>query len=80
MAFDSVEAFAGEGDPVDAEVITGSTIFGLAMFSTLFLGAVLAVFSPSARCAVTPSEASCSRWSCGPSDGRSCWWGASPPQ
>lgn len=43
-AFDSVKDFAGEGDPVDAKVITGSTIFGLAMFSTLFLGAVLAVF------------------------------------
>ena len=32
------------GDPVDAEVITGSTMFGLSMFTTLFLGAVLAVF------------------------------------
>ena len=43
-AFDSVESFSGEGDAVDAKVITGSSIFGLAMFSTLFLGAVLAVF------------------------------------
>jgi len=43
-AFDSVEGFSGEGDAVDAKVITGSSIFGLAMFSTLFLGAVLAVF------------------------------------
>ena len=31
-------------DPVEADVIAGSTIFGLAMFSILFLGAVLAVF------------------------------------
>ena len=44
LAFDEVTSFSGEGDPVDAEVLTGSTIFGLAMFSTLFLGAVLAVF------------------------------------
>lgn len=44
LAFDEVTAFSGAGDPVDAEVLTGSTIFGLAMFSTLFLGAVLAVF------------------------------------
>ena len=44
LAFDEVTTFSGEGDPVDAEVLTGSTIFGLAMFSTLFLGAVLAVF------------------------------------
>ena len=43
-AFDSVEDFAGEDDPVDSEVVTGSTIFGLSMFTTLFLGAVLAVF------------------------------------
>jgi len=44
VAFDSTEGFSGEGDPVDAKVLTGSTIFGLAMFSTLFLGAVMAVF------------------------------------
>lgn len=47
LAFDEVTAFSGEGDPgepVDPEVVAGSTIFGLAMFSTLFLGAVLAVF------------------------------------
>lgn len=43
-AFNSAERFGGGGSLVDAKVITGSTIFGLAMFSTLFLGAVLAVF------------------------------------
>ncbi len=42
--FRSVTDFAGESNPVEAEVVTGSTIFGLAMFSILFLGAVLAVF------------------------------------
>lgn len=42
--FRSVTDFAGASDPVEAEVIAGSTIFGLAMFSILFLGAVLAVF------------------------------------
>ncbi len=47
LAFDEVTSFSGEGEPgnpVDARVVAGSTIFGLAMFSTLFLGAVLAVF------------------------------------
>jgi len=44
LAFDETGGFAGSGDPVEAEVLTGSTIFGLAMFSILFLGAVLAVF------------------------------------
>jgi Cu-processing system permease protein len=43
-AFDAVEDFSGEEDPVDAKVFTGATIFGLAMFGTLFLGAVLAAF------------------------------------
>lgn len=44
IAFDEVTTFSGSGDPVDAEVLTGSTILGLAMFAILFLGAVLAVF------------------------------------
>jgi ABC-type transport system involved in multi-copper enzyme maturation permease subunit len=44
LAFDETSGFTGSGDPVEAEVLTGSTIFGLAMFSILFLGAVLAVF------------------------------------
>ncbi len=43
-AFDGVTSFTGEEDPLEAEVLAGSTIFGLAMFATLFLGAVLAVF------------------------------------
>jgi Cu-processing system permease protein len=42
-AFDEVEDF-GEGGPVEDEVLTGSTLLGLAMFTTLFLGCVLAVF------------------------------------
>jgi len=42
--FGSVTDFAGASNPVEAEVIAGSTIFGLAMFAILFLGAVLAVF------------------------------------
>lgn len=44
VAFHEVSHFSGESNPVDAKVLTGATIFGLAMFSTLFLGAVLAVF------------------------------------
>jgi ABC-2 type transport system permease protein len=43
VAFNEVEDFAGE-DPLDELVLTGSTLLGLAMFATLFLGAVLAAF------------------------------------
>jgi ABC-type transport system involved in multi-copper enzyme maturation permease subunit len=43
LAFGEVDDFAGE-DPLDELVLTGSTLFGLAMFTTLFLGAVLAAF------------------------------------
>jgi ABC-type transport system involved in multi-copper enzyme maturation permease subunit len=42
-AFDSLEDFSGQA-LVDERILVGSTIFGLAMFATLFLGAVLAVF------------------------------------
>jgi Cu-processing system permease protein len=42
-AFDSVGE-VGEGVGVDDRVLTGSTLLGLAMFTTLFLGCVLAVF------------------------------------
>jgi Cu-processing system permease protein len=43
VAFNEVDDFAGE-DPLDELVLTGSTLLGLAMFATLFLGAVLAAF------------------------------------
>jgi len=45
FAFDEIEGvgLAG-GDLIDERALTGSTIFGLAMFTILFLGAVLAVF------------------------------------
>jgi ABC-2 type transport system permease protein len=44
-AFDSVDAeAAGAAFDVDDKVLTGSTLLGLAMFTTLFLGCVLAVF------------------------------------
>ena len=42
-AFNEVEDFEGPV-PVDDQVLTGSTLLGLAMFSILFLGAVLAAF------------------------------------
>jgi Cu-processing system permease protein len=42
-AFDSLDSIEG-GAAVDDEVLTGSTLLGLAMFTTLFLGCVLAVF------------------------------------
>jgi ABC-type transport system involved in multi-copper enzyme maturation permease subunit len=44
VAFDQVDDFSGGDNPVDAEVLTGSTLFGLSMFTTLFLGAILAAF------------------------------------
>ncbi|HKO37195.1 MAG TPA: ABC transporter permease [Solirubrobacterales bacterium] len=44
-AFEDVDGFvAGETEILDPRAFTGATIFGLAMFATLFLGAVLAVF------------------------------------
>jgi Cu-processing system permease protein len=45
FAFKDVDEFAaGETVILDPHAFTGATIFGLAMFGTLFLGAVLAVF------------------------------------
>jgi ABC-type transport system involved in multi-copper enzyme maturation permease subunit len=45
FAFKDVNEFAaGEPQILDPRAFTGATIFGLAMFATLFLGAVLAVF------------------------------------
>jgi Cu-processing system permease protein len=41
--FDEVRESAG-GLPLDEQVLTGATLLGLAMFVTLFLGVVLAVF------------------------------------
>jgi Cu-processing system permease protein len=43
VTFDEVESFAAE-DQIDDRVLAGSTLLGLSMFTTLFLGAVLAVF------------------------------------
>ena len=44
-AFESTDDFAqGAGLFIDAHDFTGSTVFGLAMFATLFLGSILAVF------------------------------------
>jgi Cu-processing system permease protein len=45
IAFDRLDThgLAG-GNVVDDQTLVGSTVFGLAMFATLFLGAVLAVF------------------------------------
>ena len=45
FAFEETEGFAATAaDLADERAITGSTVFGLAMFATLFLGAVLATF------------------------------------
>jgi Cu-processing system permease protein len=43
VTFDEVNALAVE-DQFDERILVGSTLFGLAMFTTLFLGTVLAVF------------------------------------
>jgi Cu-processing system permease protein len=44
VTFDQVNDFASADDPLDDRVLAGSTLFGLSMFTTLFLGTVLAVF------------------------------------
>ena len=44
LAFEGTSGFDSGDDAVESEVLTGSTMLGLAMFSILFLGAVLAVF------------------------------------
>src|ERR1044072_706661 len=45
FAFRDVDPFAsGDTGILDPRAFTGATLFGLAMFATLFLGAVLAVF------------------------------------
>lgn len=45
FAFRDVHGFAAGGEGIlDPKAFTGATIFGLAMFTTLFLGSVLAVF------------------------------------
>ena len=43
-AFDQVEGYADPAQQLDERVLTGSTLLGLSMFTTLFLGAVLASF------------------------------------
>ena len=45
-AFDQVDEFTAEGplSAIDEQTLTGATLQGLAMFGTLFLGAVLAAF------------------------------------
>lgn len=42
-AFEEAQGLDG-GIPADVDVVTGATLLGLAMFATLFLGTILAVF------------------------------------
>lgn len=44
QAFDEASGFGGNGFGIDPQELTGATVFGLAMFGILFLGAVLAIF------------------------------------
>jgi ABC-type transport system involved in multi-copper enzyme maturation permease subunit len=43
-AFEEVDEFGGAIDGVDPDIVAGATLLGLAMFATLFLGTILAVF------------------------------------
>ena len=43
IAFHDTQSFSG-GGIADTKDFTGATVFGMAMFGTLFLGAVLAAF------------------------------------
>jgi len=43
-AFEEVDAVGGVVEGVDADIVAGATLLGLAMFATLFLGTILAVF------------------------------------
>jgi ABC-type transport system involved in multi-copper enzyme maturation permease subunit len=44
VSFNEVDNSIPDGAPVDDRVLVGSTLFGLAMFTILFLGTVLGVF------------------------------------
>jgi Cu-processing system permease protein len=46
-AFEEVDAFEAADVGVDSTTLAGATVFGLAMFATLFLGAILAIFLTS---------------------------------
>jgi len=74
-AFDEVSHFAhGGGIEIDDQVLTGSTLLGLSMFVTLFLGTVLAVFVTLNAVRGDAERGCCNRSSCGPSGARrSCW-------
>ena len=44
QAFESTGRVSGRSAGVEADVVAGATMLGLAMFGTLFLGTILAVF------------------------------------
>jgi len=57
---------------VDARTFAGAFLFGMAMFGTLFLGVVLAIFLTLGLSAAMRSARSCSRSSFARSAGRRC--------
>ena len=63
VTFDEVNNLAAD-DELEERVLVGSTLFGLAMFTTLFLGTVLGVFLTLGAVA-TPSEGCSNRSSSG---------------
>ena len=71
------EAEAEGGLPLDEQEVTGGTLFGLSMFGTLFLGAVLAAFLTLGVVLEMPSAVSYSRSSCARSGAACCWSAAS---
>jgi len=44
QAYEEVDAFGSGFAGVESDIVVGATLFGLAMFGTLFLGTILAVF------------------------------------
>ncbi len=44
QAFEDTRGFVGVEENLDTDVLAGAIVFGLALFGTMFLGAVLAVF------------------------------------
>ena len=78
--FQDVSGFGGNEFGLDARTLAGATLLGLAMFGTLFLGAVLAVFlTLSARPRRRRDAGCCSRSSSARSAAASTWPGASWP-
>ena len=78
-AFRDTRGFVGPGDAnLDPDVIAGAIVEGLAMFATLFLGAILSVFLTLNVVRGDAERGSCSHSSCVRSAAHGfCWRGSS---